>query len=266
MKEIVNQQLLSISSCVRAVGITLLALSLVQAAHPESSTLSPDPSATSSGQIVDNTPRARSVWAPIYKPPYPNAPNVRVQGITRGSDDAALALTVLAPEHVGLTIKDQPSLFWFQSRTANARFELTIAADKEATPVLEAKLNAATTDGIQRFRLSNTSVKLKKDVEYRWSVAMVLDPENRSRDVVASGVIKRITPSPELISRLAKSPSDAAAIYADEGVWYDSLEALSDLIEQKPADMALHEERAMFFMQVGLKDAAVYDAKTASAK
>ena len=242
-----------------AVGSTII----FSVALAESITPSTEQSA---GDFTGSSVRAQSAWAPIYRPPFPNAPRVRVDGISRGADDAALALTVLAPEHVGLTTKDQPSLFWFQSKAVRARFELTIVAAKEPKPLLEMQLDQPATDGIQRFRLSDHGVKLKKDVDYRWSVAVVLDPENRSRDVVASGVIRRIAPSPALVERLAKSPSDAAAIYADEGIWYDSMEALSDTIEQQPQDKVLHEERAMFFMQVGLKDAAVYEARTASAQ
>ncbi len=245
-----------------AVGSTII-FSLGCVAQAESST---DQAIASSGELAGGAPRAQSVWAPIYRPPFPNAPRVRVDGLSRGANDAALALTVLAPEHVGLTTKDQPSLFWFQSKAARTRFELTIVAAKEIKPILETQLDEPTNDGIQRFRLSDHGIKLKKGVDYRWSVAMVLDPDNRSKDVVASGVIRRIAPSAALVERLAKSPSDAAAIYADEGVWYDSMEALSDSIAQQPQDKVLHEERAMFFMQVGLKDAAVYEARTASAK
>jgi hypothetical protein len=209
---------------------------------------------------------AQMAKAPHYRPPMPDAPVVRVDGHSRGPDDVILTLTVLAPEHVGLTTKEQPSLFWYQSKAAKTRFELTIMEAKGVEPILEVKLHNPSIDGIQRLRLSDYSARLKPAVEYRWTVAMIVDPDNRSRDVVASGVIRRVEPPTNLKNRLAKSsPAEVAFVYADEGIWYDSLEALSDEIENQPQNKGLHEQRAVFFLQVGLKEAALHEMKLASA-
>lgn len=198
-----------------------------------------------------------------YRAPVPDAPKVRVDGHVRGTDDAVLTLTVLAPEQVGLTTKEQPSLYWFQSKAVNTRFELTIAEKNAIKPVLEAKFKASA-GGIQRVRLSDYKVSLTEGVEYRWSVAVVLDPENRSKDIVASGFIKRVKPTEKLLQRLKDAPaSELPYIYADEKVWYDSLEALSELVDAKPQDAKLHEIRAVYFMQVGLHDAAMHEMQSA---
>lgn len=207
---------------------------------------------------------AQMAHAPIYKPLYANAPKVRVDGRVRGTDDALLTLTVLAPEHVGLTTKEHPSLFWYQSKAAKTKFELTISETKSVSPLLEVKLSQVPADGIQRVRLADYKVSLLPGVEYRWSVAMVVDEENRSKDIVASGVIKRVEPAKSLEKRLPGAPdTELPFIYADEGIWYDSLETLSDLIDKQPQDKGLHEERAVYFMQVGLHEAAMHDMKTA---
>jgi hypothetical protein len=206
------------------------------------------------------TVSAQMAKAPHYNPPIRNAPVVRVDGSTRAPEDALLTLTVLAPEHVGLTVREQPSLFWYQSKAAKARFELTIIEKKAISPMLDVKLDAAASDGIRRLRLSDYNVKLTEGVEYRWSVAMVVDPENRSRDLVASGVIKRVELPAALKSRLANEPTtEWPYVFADEGFWYDSLETLSDLIDADPDKKSLREVRAVFFMQVGLNDAARYE-------
>jgi hypothetical protein len=207
---------------------------------------------------------AQMPHAPIYKPLQPDAPKVRVDGRVRGADDALLTLTVLAPEHVGLTTKAQPSLFWYQSKANQTRFELTISESKNPEPVLEVKFHSMPSDGIQRLRLADYDKTLKPGVEYRWSVAMVLDEENRSKDLVASGVIKRIEPPESLKKRLTgAADADLPFIYADEGIWYDSLEALSDMIDRQPTQQVLHEERAVYFMQVGLNEAARHDLRLA---
>lgn len=207
---------------------------------------------------------AQMAKAPVYKPPFPDAPKVRVDGRVRGTDDALLTLTVLAPEQVGLTSKAQPSLFWYQSKSNPTRFELTITEGQKPQPLLEVQINRLPTDGIQRLRLADHNLTLTPGVEYRWSVAMILDPENRSKDIVASGGIKRINPPDSLKKRLTGAKADDLPfIYADEGMWYDSLEALSDLIEKLPTTKILHEQRAVYFMQAGLPDAARHDLKLA---
>ena len=194
-----------------------------------------------------------AVKAPVYRLPMPNAPKVRVDGHVRGTDDATLTLTVLAPERVGLTTKARPSLYWFQSKPITNQFEVTITEKKAVKPLLEARFEASV-GGVQRLRLSDYSVSLAENVEYRWLVAIVIDPENRSRDVVASGVIQCVKPTEKLERRLPY-------IYADEGIWYDSLEALSELVDAKPQDAKLHEIRAVYFMQVGLHDAAMHEIR-----
>ena len=133
----------------------------------------------------------------------------------------------------------------------------------DARPVYETQMVPNGTAGIRRFSLREHGVTLEPNVEYRWTVAIVTDPENRSKDVVASGIIKHVPPSEKLSARLAAHPKDRAFVYADEGFWYDSLEELSVEIEQKPSERELRKVRGMLFLQAGLKEAAEHDLQTA---
>src|SRR5262249_28024530 len=113
---------------------------------------------------------------------------------------------------------------------------------------------------IQRLNLADKGVKLAPGVEYKWVVALITDSENRSKDLVASGVIERIEATPALKEKLAAGDSAARpAIYAEAGIWYDALSSLSDQIEAKPADASLRQTRAELLRQVGLKSAAQAD-------
>ena len=197
--------------------------------------------------------------APVYRPPEARGLRRRVDGHVRGIDDAILTLTVLAPEDVGWTTKAQPSLYWFQSKSVSNEFELTITQKGVVKPLMEAKL-VGVTEGIQRLRLSDYDITLTEGVEYRWSVAMVVDDQHRSSDVVASGAIMRVKPSSALLARLKGAPaSELPTIYAQEGIWYDSMEALSQLVATRPQDVKLRELRAIYLNQVGLYDAAMHE-------
>lgn len=194
-----------------------------------------------------------------FRPPATGAPSpsVRVTGGSRGSGDATLTLDVLAPDDIGVTTREQPSLFWFQSQPANAKFELTLLQDKKINPLVQVSVERASKAGIQRLKLSDHGVKLAPGVEYQWVVALVSDPDNRSTDLVASGVIKRIEPAADLKEKIAKAtPASLPSVYAEAGIWYDTLAVLSDQIEAQPENKALRETRADLLRQAGLKAAA----------
>jgi hypothetical protein len=206
------------------------------------------------------TPPAQAAAKPSgikFRAPATGAPAVRVTGGSRGEGDANVTLDVLAPIEVGITTLEQPSLFWRQSKSSPAKFELTVIQEKRIKPLLQMNLDHATKTGIQRLKLSDFGTKLEPGVEYQWIVALIHDPENRSRDLVASGSIKRIAAGAELKEKIARA--DAASlpsVYAEAGIWYDALASLADQMDANPKDQTLRQMRADLLTQVGLKDSA----------
>ena len=133
--------------------------------------------------------------------------------------------------------------------------------EKKVKPLIQVKVDRAAKAGIQRLKLSDHGVKLSPGVEYQWVVALVTDPENRSTDQVASGVIKRVEPAADLKEKISKAtPASVVGIYAEAGIWYDTLAAISDQIEAQPQNKALRQTRADLLRQVGLKAAAQSEA------
>ena len=185
---------------------------------------------------------------------------MRVTGGSRGTGESSVTLDVLAPDETGITTQEQPSLFWYQSKPADARFELTLLQDNKVKPIVQVQVERSTKAGIQRLKLSDYNAKLTPGVEYQWVVALITDPDNRSKDLVASGVIKRIEPNADLKAKLASAaPASAVGVYADAGIWYDALSLLSDQIDSDPGNKALRETRADLLRQVGLNKAASFD-------
>jgi len=194
-----------------------------------------------------------------YRPPMRGAPAARIGGATRGIGDTTLDLAVLAPDHTGLTTKAQPTLYWYVSKAVPARLEVTVINDAAIDPALEQEVAAPHQAGIQSIDLAKTGTKLEPGVEYRWFVSAVADPGQRSNDVVASGTIQRITPDDALQTKIAgANEGSLARIYAEAGVWYDAIDALSRMIAKSPNDSELRSHRAALLEQVGLQDAANY--------
>ena len=201
---------------------------------------------------ADNKPTT-TASAPVYKPPLRGAPGGRVGGGTRGTGREVFVLSVLAPDHSGLTVQEQPSLYWYISHPTSLPVELTVMDPTAVQPVLEIRIPAPIAAGIHRVRLSDHGVRVAPDAVYRWYVAVVADTGRRSRDILAGGTIQRVQPTAELLAKLRDARrEDAPALYAEAGLWYDALAAMSDLIEASPQNTEIRQQRAALVAQIGL--------------
>jgi hypothetical protein len=216
-------------------------------------------SATTNATAPSASPASGAPVAPrpvIFHPPGGVSGGIlpiRVGGGSRGGAAVDLSVEVLVPDELALTTQAQPSLYWYQSKAAKTLCEVTVTEPKNPKPLLLLKTGNSTPEGIHAIRLTKFKINLKPNVTYRWSVAVVIDPANRSQDIVANGVIKRIDPSPDLASKLsAASEADKPALYAENGIWYDALQSISDQIDHAPQDQSLRQERADLLKQVGM--------------
>jgi len=195
----------------------------------------------------------------VYKPPLRGAPARRVGGATRGTGDTGLVLNVLAPDQTGLTTQAQPTLYWYASKPSNTAVEVTLIADSAEVPVLSKNL-VQTQGGVLSIDLAQHGITLKPDTDYEWFVSAVQDSGARSKDVTSGGAIRFVAPDPAVQAR-ARAAGERAApgVYAEAGLWYDAIGALSKLIERNPADAGLRAQRAALLDQIGLPKAAAYD-------
>ncbi len=192
---------------------------------------------------------------PIYVPPNRGAPASRVGGGTRGADSTATVLSVLVPEHTGLSATDQPTLYWYVSQPTAAKIELTLLDEQGVEPVLELNLDRPVPAGIQAIDLAAHGVRLQPEVEYQWSVALVVDPEQRSKDVLASGTVRYAAPSNPVPGTDAAAPAaERAAAWAGAGYWYDALAALTGMTQPGAApDARVEVTRDALLRQVGIE-------------
>jgi hypothetical protein len=171
-------------------------------------------------------------------------------------------ISVLAPDHIGLTVHEQPTLYWFISETVTTpiEVEVTLIEEHAVKPIMKQKLSPPVGPGIQRVNLSEHDVHLMPGARYEWSVALVSDPKRRSLDIVASGGIERVDSSNDPTDATPKR--EAPKAYAEAGLWYDTIMSVSDLIAESPTDHTLREQRATLLDTAGLKEAGTYDRQT----
>jgi uncharacterized protein DUF928 len=199
-----------------------------------------------------------SVSTPVYKPPLRGAPGGRVGGGTRGTAGRDLfVLSVLAPDHKALTVSEQPTLYWYISGDTSLPVEFAVVDPNATEPLLEKTLPSPVARGIHRINLAEYGVKLAPNVAYRWSVTVVPDANRRSRDILSSGLVERVATPAELTAKLTSAPKDQLpAIYAEAGLWYDALAAMSTLVASAPNDASLRQQRAALLTQAGLPEIA----------
>jgi hypothetical protein len=201
----------------------------------------------------DPPPAPAAATVPVYKPPLRGAPGGRVGGGTRGTPRDVFVLSALAPDHSGLTVQEQPTLYWFISGPTSFPVELTFSDPRATQPLVETRLPSPVAAGVHGVRLADHGVRLTPGVQYRWFVAVVPDPGRRSRDILAGGTIERVDGPEGLRTLVAQtSPERLPFVYAEAGLWYDALAAVSALIERAPDNRQHRRARAALLAQVGL--------------
>ena len=156
----------------------------------------------------------------------------------------------------------QPILYWYVSHATKDPVEFTLMSDDQTRPLIETRLAESTQPGVHKVSLVDHGFKLGLYTTYRWYVAVVHDPARRSKDIIAGGVIERVDMPNGVSEQLASAKAeDKPRILAGAGIWYDSLAALSALIDASPRDKALRAQRAALLEQIGLPEVAAYDRK-----
>lgn len=194
---------------------------------------------------------SHAVWAegPSYTPPQVGAPSRRVGGGTRGLEKPAPFLAAMVPETIAYTLDPQPTLYWALSEAVERPIEVMLVETNPTSveamqPLLEKKIDIQHA-GIQKLALAEHGVTLKPGVEYEWFVSLM--GEQRSQDVITSGVLKHVETSVEIATKQppqsianCMSQMDQAAEYQKFfacGVWYDGLASLSNAIESGKEDL-----------------------------
>lgn len=227
--------------------------------HGQSPERGPAPKPADSSTAAEKP--AASPAPVVYKPPMRGAPADRIGGGTRGIGSEELPqVTVLAPDHPGLTTQPRPNLYWYTSRPTSKRVDFILKDEQTGVTVFTTTLASPQVAGIQRVRLADHEVELAPGRDYRWIINVVLDPNRPSRDIFSAGVIRR-TDGPKLPTDKIRAEDRilAAAWYAGEGLWYDALEAICEAVDAAPGDKILRNVRASLLDQVGLCQAARFD-------
>ncbi len=184
-------------------------------------------SKTKANNIVTTKSKIRKT---TYKPPLRGMPDNRIFGGSRGNNSNETFLTVIAPNHTGYTINGSPKLYWFSASTIEKPLEFSLINPDIPNPMIEIIVDKEVKKGIHSINLSHYNIRLQPNIEYQWSVSIIFDPADRSRDIVSTSPLLRIdniisAPVPSGEKQNLKSIKD----FADRGIWHDMFDQLYTL-------------------------------------
>jgi hypothetical protein len=204
---------------------------------------------------------------PLYHPPKKLTPRARVGGGLRGTDGSDPVIVALVPDHVGLTVKKTPVLNWFLSKPTIYPLKFTLINVGSVTPMHEGLIPTPAHAGIQSINLKDWGLVLEPDVQYRWFISAVRDPDSPSKDIVAGGMIERCEFNDCLVFKpiLTCDGQQSVTGNAASGFWYDAMACLCELIDANPSDQLLRRQRAGLLNQIGLFGVAEWDLRSIQA-
>lgn len=180
-----------------------------------------------------------------------------------GGAQSVPLLPVIPESQLGVTLEGYPTFFWYlpQSKASVARFALY---DRyRGQELYRTTLSLVNAPGIASFQLPNDgSVRIPKTglevgKTYYWTLTLIcdnpLDPSDRSGDLRVQGFVQRVNPPRGFQERVrSTNERDLPALYAAQGIWYETLASLTKLRRSYPTDSAVQNDWASLMQAVKL--------------
>ncbi len=191
----------------------------------------------------------------------PNLPSPAIRVVVNESQPGQepFYLSVLSPDHIGLTMFEQPALFWFIAYPTSQAVDVMITDESNTQSLLDVRMLPPIQPGIHKIDLKDYGIRLQLNTTYQWKI--ILQGLNPGESHTTSGWIMRVSP-PANVATLANLPSINAIPtepLLDAGLWYDAIWALSERLHTDPTDTLALIQRANLFEQVGLLPPAKQD-------
>ncbi|MFP5274735.1 DUF928 domain-containing protein [Coleofasciculus sp.] len=206
---------------------------------------------------------------------FPPGENIGAPQRTGGGGQRGIAcvtgktrLTALTPmNNLTTTISSNPSLFWYIPPTQAQSADFLLVDEENQEVYYYTQIPLTQIPGILEFKLPD-HISLATDTRYSWTLALVCNPDDRSKDHFVRGLIQRqpiqngTTPPAELqtlLDALVNQPErikqhlqDEASNYAKEMIWAETLMILARLYQQFPNDSAIADEMQELLTSVEL--------------
>ena len=202
-----------------------------------------------------------------FTPPSRGIPVNRQGGATRGGECTQVdaPVTTLVPASgFGATAAAYPTVFWYMPKSSASEVQFVIQ-DAQQQEIYSARYTLAkSSDGsvVGSPGIMSLSVPAFANVSpleigqaYRWSVGLMCPPDSSGESKIDDfeGGIVRVKPDPTLAQRIQQAtPQDRVALYANAGLWYETVATLVELRRDRPNDNELTQAWNQLLYSVGL--------------
>ncbi|MDW8200266.1 MAG: DUF928 domain-containing protein [Cyanobacteriota bacterium SKYGB_h_bin112] len=167
------------------------------------------------------------------------------QGRKNPNGSALSVLALTPPTNEGYTLSEHPSFFFYLPRN-NARLVQFALTDEDDKEVFKTSYEVAGEAGIINIRMPNNSAvkPLKAGKLYKWKFDLICDPSDPTATIRRYGWIERKDDA-ALRAKIARAtPDQRPQLYAEAGIWFDTLESLYQLRRERPNDRELQADWA----------------------
>ncbi|MGB3238867.1 MAG: DUF928 domain-containing protein [Geitlerinemataceae cyanobacterium] len=220
---------------------------------------------SSSNPVQSTTPIIR------FMPPEDDGdPLDTASGGTRGHcpqtpSTTTQEMAALIPEtNRGLTLKSHPTFFFYVPPTSTPALLFTLKDENDSIHYQKV-VPLSETQGIVSIDLPMDELPLEIDKTYQWfAIALCQYDENQPNsdseflyslnNPWVQGWVRRVEPSPHLNLPPEREASlELAAVYADNGIWFDTLAILAELRHDRPQNSTLAREWETLLNSIGLE-------------
>ncbi|PSB24131.1 DUF928 domain-containing protein [Stenomitos frigidus] len=200
-----------------------------------------------------------------FKVPKRGAPRSTAGGASRGSclrgsnQPTKQRLTAVVPRtRLGLTFAERPSFFVYVPQSPAQTAGFLLLSDDDTEVVYETTFVLPPKGGIVRFDLPEKAPALQVGKQYHWFVTTLCDATSGlSGSPTVEGWIERSTPEVALTKALQKTlPGNRPNLYAEAGIWHETLASLADLQQQYPQNSKVLNDWRDALKSVGLEAVA----------
>lgn len=179
------------------------------------------------------------------------------QCLSKGGENNNSYFSALLPaSNQGLTAVSHPTILAYLPETS-AKKAFFSWIDEDNNEHYQAIVPIEQKGGVVNYSLPETAPALEVGKSYTWAIGIMCDGRLKPDSPVIQGQIKRVELASDLKSKLDSNTSlKNAAIYANGGLWYDTVATMAQLKTAQPNNPNLNFNWEELLNSIGLKDIA----------
>ncbi|MBE9129074.1 MULTISPECIES: DUF928 domain-containing protein [unclassified Coleofasciculus] len=215
--------------------------------------------------IARQSTRSRKQYFPPLNPNPRRTQGSGARGCEKSLPGDLVTLLIPSKDYAGQTLSGHPTFSWYLSQPISVPLQFTLVELGVPQPLFEKQIDSPQV-GMMQIELPKDKPELLTGRVYKWSISLVCNSKRPSANPLFISWIERISPTPELEQQLAavtsnNNPADRtlrnrAWVYAQWGLWYDAIHALSEAKTANPNEMSINDEFFSLLEQVGLTHVA----------